>query len=172
MRKPASKTTAAFMPSPRPRPRTSPEDAQLLAAATGDLGFTRASNAPEAAGKPRPKPSKAQEPKTPLAPLDGAVAEDAPAQDVLAQDVPAQDTSPEEISTKESPAKEIPVKQAGPAPRASSLKFEVPDQVWFALRQEALNRRVTVRYLVLEALAAKGYAVDLSAVPKDGRRLR
>lgn len=152
MRKPASKTTAAFMPSPRPRPRTSPEDAQLLAAATGDLGFTRASNAPEAAGKPRPKPSKSQEPKTPLAPLDGAVAEDAS----------AQDASPEEI----------PVKQAGPAPRASSLKFEVPDQVWFALRQEALNRRVTVRYLVLEALAAKGYAVDLSAVPEDGRRLR
>ena len=112
MRKPASKTTAAFMPSPRPRPRTSPEDAQLLAAATGDLGFTRASNAPEAAGKPRPKPSKAQEPKTPLAPLDGAVAEDASAQDVLAQDA-----SPEEISAKESPTKEIPVKQAGPAPR-------------------------------------------------------
>ena len=167
MRKPASKTTAAFIPSPRPRPRTSPEDAQLLAAATGDLGFTRASNAPEAAGKPRPKPSKAQEPKTPLAPLDGAVAEDASAQDVLAQDA-----SPEEISAKESPTKEIPVKQAGPAPRASSLKFEVPDQVWFALRQEALNRRVTVRYLVLEALAAKGYAVDLSAVPEDGRRLR
>ena len=162
MRKPASKTTAAFMPSPRPRPRTSPEDAQLLAAATGDLGFTRASNAPEAAGKPRPKPSKSQEPKTPLAPLDGAVAEDAP----------AQDASPEEIPAKESSAKEIPVKQAGPAPRASSLKFEVPDQVWFALRQEALNRRVTVRYLVLEALAAKGYAVDLSAVPEDGRRLR
>lgn len=157
MRKPASKTTAAFMPSPRPRPRTSPEDAQLLAAATGDLGFTRASNAPEAAGKPRPKPSKAQEPKTPLAPLDGAVAEDA-----SAQDAPPQDASPEEI----------PVKQVGPAPRASSLKFEVPDQVWFALRQEALNRRVTVRYLVLEALAAKGYAVDLSAVPEDGRRLR
>lgn len=167
MRKPASKTTAAFMPSPRPRPRTSPEDAQLLAAATGDLGFTRASNAPEAAGKPRPKPSKAQEPKTPLAPLDGAVAEDAPA-----QDAPLQDTSPEEIPAKESPAKETPAKQAGPAPRASSLKFEVPDQVWFALRQEALNRRVTVRYLVLEALAAKGYAVDLSAVPEDGRRLR
>ena len=169
MRKPASKPTAAFMPSPRPRPRTSPEDAQLLAAATGDLGFTRASNAPEAAGKPRPKPSKAQEPKTPLAPLDGAVAV---AKDAPAQDAPAQDASPEEISAKESPTKEIAVKQAGPAPRASSLKFEVPDQVWFALRQEALNRRVTVRYLVLEALAAKGYAVDLSAVPEDGRRLR
>jgi hypothetical protein len=29
-----------------------------------------------------------------------------------------------------------------------------------------------VKYLVLEALAAKGYNVDLSAVPEDGRRIR
>jgi hypothetical protein len=56
--------------------------------------------------------------------------------------------------------------------KGSVLKFEVPDEVWTALRQEALNRRVTVRYLVLEALAAKGYNVDLSAVPEDGRRIR
>ena len=48
----------------------------------------------------------------------------------------------------------------------------MPDEVWTALRQEALNRRVTVKYLVLEALAAKGYNVDLSAVPEDGRRIR
>ena len=56
--------------------------------------------------------------------------------------------------------------------KGTALKFEVPDPVWTALRQEALNRRVTVRYLVLEALAAKGYNVDLAAVPEDGRRLR
>ena len=56
--------------------------------------------------------------------------------------------------------------------KGAALKFEVPDEVWVALRQEALNRRVTVRYLVLEALAAKGYSVDLAAVPEDGRRLR
>ena len=56
--------------------------------------------------------------------------------------------------------------------KTAALKFEVPDEVWIALRQEALNRRVTVRYLVLEALAAKGYSVDLAAVPEDGRRLR
>jgi len=48
----------------------------------------------------------------------------------------------------------------------------VPDEVWTALRQEALNRRVTVKYLVLEALAANSYSVDLSAVPEDGRRTR
>ena len=57
-------------------------------------------------------------------------------------------------------------------PKGAALKFEVPDVVWTALRQEALNRRVTVKYLVMEALAAKGYSVDLSAVPEDGRRLR
>ena len=60
---------------------------------------------------------------------------------------------------------------AAPA-KGTALKFEVPDTVWTALRQEALNRRVTVKYLVLEALAAKGYNVDLAAVPEDGRRLR
>ncbi|MCJ2032632.1 hypothetical protein [Methylobacterium sp. J-068] len=119
-----------FMPSPRPRPRTSSEDAQQLAAATSDLGFTRASNAPEeppttSASTPKAAPAIAQAPKSPIAPSKGA-----------------------------------------------ALKFEVPDEVWTALRQEALNRRVTVKYLVLEALAAKGYSVDLSAVPEDGRRLR
>ena len=37
---------------------------------------------------------------------------------------------------------------------------------------EAIKRRVTVKFLVLEALAAKGYDVDLDAIPEDGRRLR
>lgn len=68
---------------------------------------------------------------------------------------------------------QVPRAPLAPAPvRGAALKFEVPDEVWMALRQEALNRRVTVRYLVLEALAAKGYSVDLAAVPEDGRRLR
>lgn len=116
-----------FLPSPRPRPRISPDNAQQLAAATSDLGFTRASNAPNDTEKPVQEPQTAivQGPKSPIAPLKGA-----------------------------------------------ALKFEVPDEVWTALRQEALNRRVTVKYLVLEALAAKGYCVDLTAIPEDGRRLR
>ncbi len=123
-----------FQPAPRPRPRISPEDAQQLVEATGDLGFTRPSSVPDPRVEPpaatavktleSSRPS-AQEPKAPLAQMKGA-----------------------------------------------TLKFEVPDIVWTALRQEALNRRVTVKYLVLEALAAKGYNVDLSVVPEDGRRLR
>lgn len=122
-------TKPAFQPAPRPRPRITPEDAQQLAEATGDLGFTRPSSAPDARPE-APAPAAAaspltQEPKSPVALAKG-----------------------------------------------TALKFEVPDQVWTALRQEALNRRVTVKYLVLEALAAKGYNVDLSAVPEDGRRIR
>lgn len=124
----------SFQPAPRPRPRISPEDAQQLAEATGDLGFTRPSSPPELTTEPTTSVATeaqksmgpvTQEPKSPLAPS-----------------------------------------------KAATLKFEVPDTVWTALRQEALNRRVTVKYLVLEALAAKGYNVDLAAVPEDGRRLR
>lgn len=111
-----------FLPSPRPRPHTSPEDARQLAAATSDLGFTRASNAPRA----EPRPAEATETRA----------------------------------------------SARRGAKAPVLKVEVPDPVWTALRQEALDRRVTVKYLILEALAAKGYAFDLSAIPKDGRRLR
>ena len=114
----------AFQPAPRPRLRTSPEEAQQLAVATGDLGFTRASTAPELLTI-EAAATRAQVPKSSLACTKG-----------------------------------------------SALKFEVPYEVWIALRQEALNRRVTVKYLVLEALAAKGYNVDLSAVPEDGRRIR
>lgn len=69
------------------------------------------------------------------------------------------------------PTAQEPKAPIAPA-KGAALKFEVPDTVWTALRQEALNRRVTVKYLVLEALAAKGYNVDLAAVPEDGRRLR
>ena len=121
-------TKPMFQPAPRPRPLTSTEDAQQLASATGDLGFTRPSTAPEARREPastQPVTPTAQAPKSPIAQTKG-----------------------------------------------TALKFEVPDEVWIALRQEALNRRVTVKYLVLEALAAKGYNVDLTAVPEDGRRIR
>ena len=111
-----------FQPAPRPRPRITADEAQQLAAATDDLGFTRASAPP---AMPTPEPPVGQSPKSPLAPVRGA-----------------------------------------------ALKFEVPDEIWIALRQEALNRRVTVKYLVLEALAAKGYSIDLTTVPEDGRRIR
>ncbi|CAN7634649.1 hypothetical protein LJR225_004905 [Phenylobacterium sp. LjRoot225] len=56
--------------------------------------------------------------------------------------------------------------------KPAALKFDVPDELWDDLRMAAIRRRVTVKYLVLEALEAKGYAVDLAGIPEDGRRLR
>jgi hypothetical protein len=64
-------------------------------------------------------------------------------------------------------------KQVEPAAeRMATLKVAIPDETWNALRHEALNRRVTVKYLVLEALAAKGYDLDMSKIAEDGRRDR
>jgi hypothetical protein len=85
-------------------------------------------------------------------------------------------TAPEARHEAPTPKPIVTIAHASKSPvapiKATALKFEVPDEVWIALRQEALNRRVTVKYLVLEALAAKGYNVDLSTVPEDGRRIR
>ena len=68
-----------------------------------------------------------------------------------------------------------PPKPAAPEPNPgpmASLKIEVPDKAWVSLKLEAVRRRVTVRFLILEALARQGYEIDLAEVPQDGRRLR
>ena len=139
----------AFQPAPRPQPRSSPEQTRELNAATADLGFGRTTSPP--ASEPAPaevaaKPSPAAAPEAKAGAIPGPP--------------PRASRSPAQAPTSE------------PARRSPALKFDVPDAVWQALRHEALNRRVTVKYLVLEALADKGYQVDLSAVPEDGRRLR
>lgn len=147
----SAKPVLAFQPAPRPQPRTTPEQTRELTAATSDLGFAR---------------------PTGSSPAEAAVAAPAPAEPSAPQAQPRPLAKP-----KASPAPRI---QPSPASGAQtevarkdpSLKFDVPDGLWNALRQEALNRRVTVKYLVLEALADKGYKVDLSAIPEDGRRLR
>jgi hypothetical protein len=69
------------------------------------------------------------------------------------------------------PAHAVAPRPASPR-KPPALKFDVPDDLWDELRMAALMRRVTVKYLVLEALEAKGYGVDLAAIPEDGRRLR
>lgn len=137
----------AFQPAPRPQPRASPEQTRDLNAATADLGFGRTTSPP--ASEPA-SPEAAKEPSPAATPKAKGAAAPQPA--------PRASLSPAAASE--------------PARRSPALKFDVPDAVWQALRHEALNRRVTVKYLVLEALADKGYQVDLSAVPEDGRRLR
>ncbi|NGM38600.1 hypothetical protein G4G93_32695 [Methylobacterium sp. DB0501] len=75
------------------------------------------------------------------------------------------------------PAPVAPPAAPPPAPAmydgpVSPLRLEVPDLIWLALKMESAKRKVSVKYLVIEALAAKGYAegLDLSLVPEDGRR--
>lgn len=55
---------------------------------------------------------------------------------------------------------------------AGTVKLDVSDPLWTELRMAAARRRVSIRYLVHEALEAYGYTVDLSLIPEDGRRLR
>lgn len=133
-----------FQPAPRPQPRVSPEQTRELAEATRDLGFGRTTSTPEMGAD--------AESRTPLE----AEAAGAPRpSEKLARTV-----------------KRVEPAAEPSAERMASLKVAMPDETWQALRHEALNRRVTVKYLVMEALAAKGYDVDLSKVAEDGRRLR
>lgn len=126
-------TKTVFQPAPRPKPRTSPEEARQLAEAAEDLGFTRPSTAPDIERlAPEITASQAPAPTGPNPPL------------------------PKRANAQKDPA----------------LKFSIPEEVWTELRQRALDERVTVKFLVLRALARDGFAIDLDNVPEDGRRVR
>jgi hypothetical protein len=144
-------TALIFGPAPRPKPRVSQALADQLSAETADLGFGRASSPP--AAEPGPSP-----PDEPLEALSPAPQPRAPAVRLGAP-------SKARAST---PARPRPAAVGGSA----SLKFEVPGDLWTEMKVEAAKRRVTVKYLVLEALSKQGFDVDLEAVPEDGRRLR
>jgi hypothetical protein len=146
-------TVLAFQPAPRPQPRLNPEQTRELAEATSDLGFGRTTSAP--AGSPSAPPA-------PAAPPAAEPAEPAAPATTTATPVPEPAPS----------ASAAPAIRPAPPERQATLKVAMDDETWTALRHEALNRRVTVKYLVMEALAEKGYAVDLSKVAEDGRRLR
>jgi hypothetical protein len=94
------------------------------------------------------------------------------------QNVPQADPIKVEEITAESPQpraarKQEEKKRDSEAPKGGVLKCDVGDELFEELRVAAVRRRVTVKYLLVEALAAQGYAhADLSAVPKDGRRDR
>lgn len=143
-----------FQPAPRPRPLNDGATTQALREATRDLGFGRTSSdlsskAPEPA--PRPEP-------TILAPPPP------PPQDLAAR--------PEPKPRVVKPAPVAPVAAAQAADRNTSIKFEIDEALATALKYEAVRRRVTVKYLILEALAAKDFPVDLASQPEDGRRIR
>lgn len=150
----------AFQPAPRPRPINDAGSAEALRKATEDLGFARTTSAPASA---------AEAPVTAAAPVEVksepvAVASSAPASKVAAA-APTPRTA-----SKPKPVKPAPLSDF--SDRETSLKFGIDDELSTALKLDAVKRRVTVKYLVLEALAEKGYPVDLANLPEDGRRVR
>jgi hypothetical protein len=48
----------------------------------------------------------------------------------------------------------------------------VPDYLFEEMGVKAVRRRVTKRFLILEALAAVGYCVEPGDMEEDGRRRR
>jgi hypothetical protein len=149
-----------FQPAPRPIAKTSPADAQRLVEAAADLGFNR--------------PSVGKDPNTHLP-------ESADAQ----ADLKPQALSGQAFAVPESVA--APKAARPEAPRAKartqtvekittiydqSIKVDVSDELWTALKMATIRRRVSMKFLLLEALEKAGYPVALDSVPEDGRRYR
>jgi hypothetical protein len=53
-----------------------------------------------------------------------------------------------------------------------SIQLVVPEYLFEEMGVKAVRRRVTKRFLILEALAAAGYRVEPSDMDEDGRRRR
>jgi hypothetical protein len=53
-----------------------------------------------------------------------------------------------------------------------SFNLSVPDYLFDELGMQAVKRRVTKRYLILEALAKSGFAIEPQDLDEDGRRRR
>ncbi len=148
-----------FQPAPRPRPINDGAATAALKEATRDLGFGRTSSDMSAVeAEPQAKPAAPVPPPSPApspAPTPRAV---------------AQPQAKLKIAKR---AEAIaPVVAADPGDRSTSIKFEIDEALSTALKFEAVRRRVTVKYLILEALAAKDFPVDLANQPQDGRRVR
>lgn len=154
-----------FMPAPRPSPRVSPEDAAALSQEMAAFGFGRptvAEPAPERAQNTAPAPSpgvekpsgRREKPRKPA--LRGAQ-KPGPGLDAADADLPG---APRPVAADDPFGKGLP------------LRLDVPEALWIDLKMAAARRRVTVRWLVLEALEAAGYDVAARTIPLDGRRVR
>jgi hypothetical protein len=65
-----------------------------------------------------------------------------------------------------------PSTQATPRPRMRGLKIELPDYVWVELKKHAAEEMVSLRYVIMMALRAKGIPINDADMVEDGRRLR
>lgn len=152
-------TRPAFQPAPRPRPINDAGSAEALRKATEDLGFNRTTSAPASATE------TALAPVAKLEPALSASASAPASAPKLAAAPPAPRAATKSKAVKPAPAPDF-------SERETSLKFTIDDELSTALKLEGVNRRVTVKFLVLEALAEKGYPVDLATLQEDGRRAR
>lgn len=81
---------------------------------------------------------------------------------------PAPEPKAEFVGSPKDAAPPAPVPSALLAP----LKFDIDRELSNFLKMEAVRRGATVKFLILEALAGKGYPVDMANTPEDGRRPR
>ena len=146
----AKTTPLAFQPAPRPHARVSPEQMAALAEGTRDLGFGRTTSSPVV------EPEREAEARVPEV--------------AIASTAQAEAASKPKAGAAKGADKSGPLEPA--VARNAVLKFDIPEELWVSLRHEAVNRRATVKYLILEALSEKGYQVDLASIPEDGRRQR
>ena len=69
------------------------------------------------------------------------------------------------------PAKANP-QEATPRSRMKSLKIELPDYSWVALKKRAAEEMVSSRYFIMQALREKGIPINDIDMVEDGRRFR
>ncbi len=149
-----------FQPAPRPQRINDAGTAEALRKATEDLGFNRTTSAPASAAEPALAPVARVEPAL-SAPASAPASASNPAPKVAAA-APAPRAAPKPKAVKPAPASNF-------SERETSLKFVIDGA---SLKLDAVKRRVTVKFLVLEALAEKGYPIDLATLQEDGRRAR
>ena len=61
---------------------------------------------------------------------------------------------------------------APPPTPCKSFNLSVPDYLFDELGMQAVQRRVTKRYLILEALSKAGFRIEPQDLEEDGRRRR
>ena len=80
-------------------------------------------------------------------------------------------TEPRPAIAQSPPAAALPVFTAQPAAvPVEKLSVMVPDYLGAAIRLKAAETRTTVRYVVMEALAAHGFTIAAADMVPDGRR--
>jgi hypothetical protein len=150
--------TPLFMPAPRPTQRLSAEEASKLNEVSADLGFAR----PMSDSGAPPALQTTKEPNVHL-------------------EKPSKVGKSETLVKIKKPKNLSSVAAAGAAKardvedlfgNAQPLRLDVPQDLWLDLKVSAAKRRVSVRWLVLEALEKAGYDVSLNDIPEDGRRVR